>query len=237
MDRIGDSLDELADYVRNNDDSTEVIIVDDGSTDNTPALVEDRRSSFEHLRLIRLTHGGKARAVLAGLEVATGDIVGFMDADLATPLDELSNVFARIEGSAAVVIGSREEPGSIRIGEPGYRHVMGRAFNFIVRTLLLPTIHDSQCGFKFMTRDARDQILPGMRLYSSQSQLEAPQVTAFDVELLYIARQRDLKIVAIPVTWSYGTHSKVNPIRDTFQNIRDVGRVWLNGKRGLYHEE
>lgn len=232
--RIGNTLEQLAAYLTDAEFHSEVIIVDDGSSDDTATLVASHANRFENLQLLQLNHGGKARAVLAGLGNATGDIVGFMDADLATPLWNLTFVLTHIGASADLVIGSREEPDSIRIGEPGYRHLMGRVFNFIVRLLLLPELHDSQCGFKFMTDTARDQILPSIQLYANDEELTMPRVTAFDVELLFIARQRGLKIDVIPVEWSYGTHSKVNPLRDTFHNVWDVLRVWINGKRGRY---
>jgi hypothetical protein len=172
--------------------------------------------------------------VLTGLDAATGDIAGFMDADLATPLPNLLTAIDRLGSGADVVIGSREGAGSRRIGEPGYRHVMGRIFNWLVRAALLPGIDDTQCGFKFARRESWARILPLVRLYREQGEVKQPRVTAFDVELLYIARTLGLRIDVVPVTWSYGVSSKVNPVRDTLQNLRDVLQVWVNGRRGLY---
>lgn len=225
---------QLSQFLRESVLNAEVIFVDDGSTDNTAELVQSHLCSFDNSVLLTSRHGGKARSVLGGLAKATGDIVGFMDADLATPLPTLFPVIGRLLTSTDVVIGSREGEGAQRVGEPGYRHFMGRVFNTIVRLSLLPGINDTQCGFKFMTRAARDRILPKVRLYADDAELQLPQVTAFDVELLYIARQLGLEVSVVPVTWAYGTHSKVNPVRDTLQNLRDVLRVWINGKRGYY---
>jgi glycosyltransferase involved in cell wall biosynthesis len=232
--RIGPTLERLAAYLEETGTRAEVIVADDGSTDATVALVQAEAARFHDLRVIELRHGGKARAVLAGLRAATGTIVGFMDADLATPLPTLTTAVDRISGGSDVVIGSREGDGSHRVGEPEYRHMMGRVFNGIVRLLLLPGIDDTQCGFKFMTRAARDRLLPLVRLYQDDAVVSQPRVTAFDVELLYIARELGLSIEVLPVTWSYGTSSKVSPVRDTLQNLRDVIQVWLNGRRGLY---
>ena len=234
--RIARSLDVLADFIDSSFLVAEVIVTDDGSTDDTRALVESRAVRFRDLRLLTLPHGGKARAVLAGLAEATQPIIGFMDADLATPLPNLNIALERLASGADVAIGSREGAGSSRIGEPGYRHVMGRVFNGLVRGLLLPGVHDTQCGFKFMTRDARDRILPLVRLYRGDAVVTSPRVTAFDVELLYIARQLGMCVALLPVTWEYGTSSKVNPFRDTLQNLRDVLQVWINGRRGLYRQ-
>lgn len=233
-DRIGATLVELAHYLNQRDFPAEVIVVDDGSSDDTRAIAHQYAESFAHFRVLELPHGGKARAVLSGLESASMPFIGFMDADLATPLDTLDNAISRLQDGADIAIGSREGHGSSRIGEPEYRHVMGRLFNALVRTLLLPGIDDTQCGFKFMTRSAAGSILPRVQLYRDQEEVTQPRVTAFDVELLYIARSLGMSIDIIPVTWSYGTSSKVNPIRDTLQNLRDVLQVWLNGKRGRY---
>ncbi len=232
--RITSTLHEVADWLRTAECSAELLIVDDGSTDATPDLVNDLSTDMPCLRLIRIPHGGKARAVLNGLGSATGAIVGFMDADLATPLDTLHPAMEALETGADVVVGSREGTGSTRIGEPWYRHAMGRVFNAIVRWTLLPAVQDSQCGFKFMTRGARDQILPRVRLYTFEAAVSQPRVTAFDVELLYIARVLGMTVRVIPVTWKYGNHSKVNPLHDTLHNLADVAKVWVNGKRGLY---
>jgi glycosyltransferase involved in cell wall biosynthesis len=234
--RIARSLAAIADYLDAARFDAEVIVADDGSTDDTRAIVSSLAGRFGDLRVLALPHGGKAHAVLAGLADATKPIIGFMDADLATPLETLNAALDRLQNGADLAIGSREGIGSSRIGEPGYRHVMGRVFNGLVRGLLLPGIHDTQCGFKFMTRDARDCILPLVRLYRGDEVVSSPRVTAFDVELLYVARQLDMCIEVLPVTWEYGTSSKVNPIRDTLQNVRDVLQVWLNGRRGLYRD-
>ncbi len=235
--RIADTIEAIAAFLAGTSLDPEVIVADDGSTDDTREIVARLLPSLPSARLLELPHGGKARAVLAGLADAGGDIVGFMDADLATPLPTLLAAIDRIAGGADIVIGSREGPESIRIGEPEYRHLMGRIFNWIVRTTLLPGIEDTQCGFKFGRREAWERILPLVRLYRNASEVKQARVTAFDVELLYIARRLGLCIDVLPVTWSYGTSSKVNPIRDTLQNLRDVAQVWLNGRRGRYEAD
>ncbi len=133
------------------------------------------------------------------------------------------------------MIGSREGETASRIGEPEFRHLMGRGFNAMVRLLLLPGIHDTQCGFKLFTADARDQILPRLRLYRGQrGEITSPKVTAFDVELLVAARRLGLEIAIVPVTWTYGEQSKVNPVGDTVTNFSDVAHVKWNDLRGRY---
>jgi glycosyltransferase involved in cell wall biosynthesis len=232
--RIEACLDQLVAWSCNRPEAIEILVVDDGSEDDTVALASRWAVQHSNLRVIAVPHRGKANAVLTGLELATGDIAGFCDVDLATPLDTWDACKAALDGGADVAIASREGIGATRIGEPWYRHAMGRAFNGLIRLLLLPGIHDTQCGFKFFTRDALDVILPRHRLYRNVDAVSRPRVTAFDVELLFIARRHQLKIAIIPITWTYGEYTKVNPITDTLQNVRDVLKVRWNGWRGRY---
>lgn len=232
--RISGSLARIHRYFRSVEPEAEIIFVDDGSTDRTVSIARDFASQHPNVCILAEPHRGKASAVLAGMEAARGDIVGFMDVDLATPLETWEACRDAIQDGAGVAIGSREGIGANRVGEPEYRHIMGRIFNGLVRLLLLPGIEDSQCGFKFFSRAALEDILPRQRLYRNADVLTIPRVTAFDVELLFIARLHGHKIAVIPVTWHYGDHSKVNPLTDTLQNLKDIVSVRINGWRGRY---
>lgn len=231
-DRILPTLAAVASYFSDRD--AEILVVDDGSSDETVAISRAFAANHPEITVIEESHRGKAATVLSGMSAAHGDIIGFMDADLATPLETWEACEVAIASGAGVAIASREGIGADRIGEPLYRHIMGRVFNSIVRLLLLPGIHDTQCGFKFFSRQALHDILPRERLYRNAAVVANARVTAFDVELLYIARLHGHEIAVIPITWQYGVHSKVNPITDTFQNFRDVLKVKLNGLRGRY---
>jgi len=232
--RIERSLETLWSFFHERRESAEILIVDDGSRDETVALASAFAERHPNVRVLPEEHRGKAAAVLAGMRAAEGRIVGFMDIDLATPLETWAQCMKALADGAGVAIASREGLGSQRVGEPWYRHAMGRIFNALVRGLLLPGVHDTQCGFKFFSREALEDILPRQRLYREAGVVSIPRVTAFDVELLYIARKHGHRIAVIPVTWHYGTHSKVNPITDTLQNVRDVLMVRFNGWRGRY---
>lgn len=232
--RISQSLQSISEYFGSVAPDAEIIFVDDGSFDATVRVARSFAENHDHIQVLAEPHRGKASAVLAGMAAAKGDIVGFMDVDLATPLETWMACRDAIANGAGVAIGSREGQGADRIGEPEYRHIMGRIFNGLVRILLLPGIEDSQCGFKFFSREAIEDILPRQRLYRNAGELTIPRVTAFDVELLFIARKHGHKIAVIPVTWQYGSHSKVNPITDTIQNLKDIISVRINGWRGLY---
>jgi dolichyl-phosphate beta-glucosyltransferase len=214
---------------------SELIVVDDGSSDETALLAEQALANVPDGYLVRVPHGGKAAAVRAGMLSSTMEQIAFSDADLATPLEYLNDLRAAVEDGADVAIGSREGKGAGRIGEPPYRHLMGRVFNGLVRVLLVPGIHDTQCGFKLFRASAARDILRRSRLYAGEPRgVSGPRVTAFDVELLVIARVRGYRIAAVPVLWTYGEGSKVRPAHDTWHNLRDVVHVWIDAKRGRY---
>ncbi len=232
--RVDECLRTVLAFAEARSSSTEVLLVDDGSSDDTLERSRLFAKEFNRLRVLAEPHRGKAAAVRAGMLAATGEIVLFMDADLATPLSYTDLLVSRIRAGADVAIASREGVGAKRVGEPLHRHLMGRAFNLLVQVLLLPGIQDTQCGFKAFRRDAARDILERTRLYRDPNLAHGARVTAFDVELLYIARLLGQSIEVVPVVWSAGTHSKVNPIHDTWVNLTDVIKIRVNGWRRLY---
>jgi dolichyl-phosphate beta-glucosyltransferase len=233
--RIAATVHEAVTWLEDQPFAAELIVVDDGSDDATGDIAARALAGFSQGRVIRIPHGGKAAAVRAGMLAAKGAQIGFCDADLATPLPYLRDLRAALAGGCDVAIGSREGAGARRIGEPSYRHLMGRVFNRLVRLLLVPGIEDTQCGFKLFRAAVARDLLDRSRLYrKAGSAIAGPRVTAFDVELLTIARQRGYRICAAPVVWVYGEGSKVRPAHDTWHNMRDVLHVWMNAKRGRY---
>lgn len=233
--RIEATLRQVLAYVPIAFPDSEIILVDDGSSDKTGDLAWEFTAAHPNLRVLSIPHAGKAVAVRSGMLAARGDLIAFSDADLATPLTHLTDLAAAIDRGCDIAIGSREGAGSRRIGEPAYRHVMGRGFNWIVRIIALPGLPDTQCGFKMFRRNAVERILARARLYPDDAKaLSGPRVTAFDVELLVIARRLAYRTCSIPVTWRYGSHSKVDPARDTWHNLVDVLRVRYHDLRGRY---
>lgn len=230
--RIQRTLEEVWTFFEHRD--AEILYVDDGSTDDTVAIIQVFSENHPGVRVLAEKHRGKAATVLTGLERSRGSVIGFMDADLATPLETWNICEQALQEGAGVAIASREGVGSHRVDEPWHRHMMGRVFNWLVQLLLLPGIEDTQCGFKVFSRSALHDILPRHLLYENAGEVSTPRVTAFDVELLYIARKYGHEIAVIPITWHYGDHSKVNPIIDTVHNFFDVLRVKRNSLRGRY---
>jgi dolichyl-phosphate beta-glucosyltransferase len=233
--RIGTTVREVVAWLSDQPFSTELIVVDDGSDDATANLADRALSALGVGRVIRIDHGGKAAAVRAGMLAATCDQIAFTDADLATPLPYLAELRTALAAGCDVAIGSREGAGARRFGEPNYRHLMGRVFNGLVRVLLLPDVHDTQCGFKLFRADVAGDLLLRSQLYRDIGHtVSGPRVTAFDVELLTIARLNGYRICSVPVVWRYGEGSKVRPAHDTWHNVRDVLVVWIAAKRGRY---
>lgn len=235
--RLGETLRVVTAYLHRQPYPWEVLVVDDGSNDGTRALAETfcTTAAGASLRVIANPHRGKAYAVRSGVLAARGKIVGFTDADLATPIETLAASIALFASGADVVIGSREGRGANRRDEPPYRHLMGRVFNGLVRIVALPGIQDTQCGFKIMRGTVARTLFTATRLYGEDSPAPiGPAVTGFDVELLYLARRQGYRIAEVPVDWQYIAESKVNPLRDTVRNVRDLLMVRVNSLLGRY---
>lgn len=213
--------------------TAEVLVADDGSTDATATLAEQAG-----VRVLRLDHRGKGFAVRSGALAASGAYMLLCDADLATPIAEWERLWPYLQDGADVVIGSREGLQAQRIGEPWYRHVMGRVFNLLVQGIALRGIQDTQCGFKALRHDVATDLFQRVRIYGADARpVQGAAVTAYDVELLFLAQQRGYRIVEVPVIWHYGKETKVDPLRDSLRNLRDVVQVRLNQWRGAYRQD
>lgn len=233
--RLPETLSQILSYLGEQPYRSEVIIADDGSTDATATLVEQLMQQHPSIRLLQLDHRGKGYAVRKGILAARGEYVLFSDADLAVPIEEWAKVERAFANEADLVIGSREGLGARRQGEPRYRHLMGRVFNLIVRLIAVGGIQDTQCGFKAFRYTAAQDIFNRVQLYGDDApSVRGAAVTAFDVEVLFLARRRGYRIHEVPVLWRYGIETKVDPLRDSLRNLRDVLAVRWNALRGMY---
>lgn len=222
--RLSASLASIQDYVKTKSSPMEVIIVDDGSTDETAAIVEEHAERWRSLRLINAPHRGKGAALSAGMLAATGRYIILADADLSMPVAEFDRFSVKALGPFDIAAGSREAPGARRYGEPWYRHLMGRVFNRLVQALLLPGIQDTQCGFKCLRREVAVELC----------QCQTVLGWGFDVELLYAARERGYRIIEAPIDWYYKADSRVRLARDTISMVRDVLSIRANSRQGRY---
>jgi glycosyltransferase involved in cell wall biosynthesis len=232
--RLPRTLGEIDRFIAERRFSVELLVIDDGSDDDTYLIAEQHASTAARYQVLRLPHRGKASAVRAGMLAANGKYVLFTDADLSTPIDYATKLTGALSGNADVAIGSREGIGATRVGEPAYRHVMGRVFNAVVRLLAVPGINDTQCGFKAFRREAAQAIFSRTILHAGEGTVEGPRVTGFDVEVLYIARKLGYTIAEVPVYWEHVVGSKVQPLPDSFRMFADVLRVRWNAIRGRY---
>jgi dolichyl-phosphate beta-glucosyltransferase len=199
--RILPSLERLFAYMETRRLSYEVLVVDDGSIDDTAAIVQQRFGDRPQLRL--LSYGGnrgKGYAVRFGGTHATGDVVLFSDADFSTPIEEMDKMLPLLDQGYDMVIGSRAIAGAeIRERQPFYREGAGKLFNLLVRLLVAPEFHDTQCGFKCYRREP-------MRPVLERQQIDG---FAFDVEMIALARAAGLKVAEVPVVWVNSPTSKV----------------------------
>jgi glycosyltransferase involved in cell wall biosynthesis len=234
--RLADTLRRVIAYFREQTYPVEIIVVDDGSTDRTTAIAQEFTQKHTHVRLIQNEHRGKGYTVRTGVLQACGNHILVCDADLATPIEEEQKLASWLQNGYAIAIASREGMGAKRIGEPFYRHLMGRIFNFITRLITVGEFQDTQCGFKMFRADAAHDIFQRVQLYGAQAKkVKGAAVTAYDVEVLFLALKRGYKVKEVPTEWRYGTMTKVNPLTDSMRNFGDVMRVRLNDWRGKYN--
>jgi dolichyl-phosphate beta-glucosyltransferase len=222
--RLPYTLSEIEGYVCRAQIDCEVIVVDNGSQDATSAVVQQAAVRFGSLRLMRTDRRGKGLAVRTGVLTAQAEVVIFADADLSWSVEDLARFLALVDDGTPIVIGSREGYGARRIGEPFYRHIMGRVFNRVVQSLAVPGVEDSQCGFKALRHDAARDIFRRQRIDGF----------GFDVEVLYLARRLGYPVRVVPLRWEHKQNSRVAPIRDTLLMLSDVLRVRLSAWRGVY---
>lgn len=224
--RIGQTIEELLAQLGAFASSYEIRVVDDGSTDATAAIVRQIAQTDSRVVLQQEAHAGKGAAVRAGLLAARGGLRFMCDADLSMPVSELPRFLAVVPSECDIAIGSREGPGARRVGEPEHRHVLGRGFNTLVKSLVVPGLDDTQCGFKLFTARAVEMVFP----------LTTISGWAFDVEVLYIARLHGLRVCEVPIEWHYRELSRVSAVSDPLRMMRDVLRIKANAMRGVYDE-
>lgn len=228
-DRLPATLEKIRAYFESRRERVEVLVVDDGSKDNTPALVEafaaqPFRPGLEFRLLRNPGNRGKGYSVRHGMLKARGQSRLFTDADLSAPIQEIEKLEAALAAGADAAIGSRSRSELIQAHQSHFRETAGRFFNLIVKTLLGLRFHDTQCGFKLFRAEAAQQIFPRQTI----------ERWGFDPELLFLARIRGLRAVEVPVVWAHAEGAKINMITDSARMFLEVFQIRWNSLTGRY---
>ena len=226
--RIESALDRVLSCVAERHWNAEVLVVDDGSSDDTDEIVHRWMLSHPNLHLIHNDgNRGKGFSVRNGILQSTGETVLFTDADLSSPIEEAERLFAALEAGADVAIGSRWlDKQRQTIHQPLYRRFFGRCFNWVTRKVMGLPYKDTQCGFKAFKRDAAQVIF----------RLQTIERWGFDPEILFIARKLGYKVVEVPVTWGHDERSRISYLKDGMKMLEDMARIRKNSLRGRYDE-
>ncbi|MEK6961098.1 MAG: dolichyl-phosphate beta-glucosyltransferase [Nanoarchaeota archaeon] len=223
--RIGSTIRSIDSYLSKKKWKYEIIVVDDGSNDDTVGVA--KAAGSDKVRVVSLGgNRGKGFAVWKGLTLARFGYALFTDADMSTPIEDIEKL-APFIGSYDVIIGSRNLSDSkITKKQPWLRSRLGKTFPLLVRALVLPGIKDTQCGFKLFTRRAIDAITPYQTIFDF----------GFDVEILFLAGRMGLAIKEVGVTWANAEGSKVHPIRDSRRMLLDLIKIRANQLNGNYNQ-
>ncbi|MGH9530593.1 MAG: dolichyl-phosphate beta-glucosyltransferase [Terriglobales bacterium] len=224
--RIGATLQRILAFAAKQGWNAEVIVVNDGSTDDTAEIVRQQAIGNPMLRLIENPgNRGKGYSVRNGMLHAQGEILLFSDADLSSPIEEAPKLFAAIKQGADIAIGSRWlRPELQTTRQPLSRQIFGRLFNLALRVILGLQFRDSQCGFKAFNRRAVDTVFPMQKI----------ERWGFDPEILFLARTFGLKVREVPVRWAHRQGGSIHPLRDGIRMVGEMVKIRWNAFTGKY---
>lgn len=224
VNRIPKNIEKIFSYFQNRSESTEVIFVNDGSSDDTEKILNDYKQKYSFKILSYPENRGKGFAVKKGALAAEGEWVIFFDIDLATPLEEFEAMISQKQPDDQIIIGSRRLDGSkIEKGESGIRTFLGQGFTKI-SNILVPGVKDFTCGFKGFSKEAA-------KIIFSRAKIDR---WGFDTELLYIAKLHDIKIKQMPVKWAHDENSRVKVFSAVFSSLRELVEMKMNQVKGFY---
>ena len=224
QERISASLDTILEYLTNSEFNCEILIGDDGSVDNTVGVVNEYVEKHSNIHLFQYSHRGKGAVIKDTILMANDKYCFICDADLSMPITQLDRFLLDLDENDHILYGTRESVFSSRIGEPYFRYVLGRVFNFLTKLLLQINIKDTQCGFKMFNMSVCRDIFEQQTMNGF----------IFDVELFFLAQKKQLNTKEIPIDWYYYGDSKVRPSIDSFKMFIDIIRIRLNSFFGRY---
>lgn len=222
--RLPPTLEKIEAFLKQQTYSAEVLVIENGSHDDTLKVANKFADKMENLRVFQEGQRGKGLAVRRGMLEATGQYRFLCDADLSMPIEQVNRFLPPVLDSVDVAIGSRELPGSERYDEPGFRHLVGRIFNTMVRWMVLPGLQDTQCGFKCFRAEVAETVFP----------LQTLGGMSFDAEVLFIARKKGFQIQEIPIDWYFNPDSRVRLVKDSMRMGIDLLTIRWNDLKGRY---
>ncbi len=222
--RLPETLRQVFEFAGRQTYSVEALVVENGSCDRTYQIAQAFAGLHPQIKLLQNRRSGKGRAVRQGMLAAGGEYRFMCDVDFSMPVGEINRFLPPALEGYDVAIASREAAGAVRIGEPYYRHFVGRIYNGLIRLLALPGLQDTQCGFKCFRGPVADDLFHRQTLTG----------WSFDVEILFIARLLGYKVVEVPIPWYFNPHSKISVVRDSFKMGIDILTIRLNALRGVY---
>lgn len=215
----------LMTYFSEQDYEMEIILVENGSQDQTLALAEQYAEANESIRVLHIAERGKGRAVRAGMLAAGGKWRFICDVDLSMPIEEIEKFLRFGDDPFDILIGTRQGAGAQRIGEPHYRHMMGRIATGIIKLFAFSRFEDTQCGFKMFRAAVANDLFSIQRVNG----------IGFDVELLFVAIRRGYRIAEIPITWYFDPDSRMRLFSDSLNLLREIWQIRQHARRGDYN--
>jgi glycosyltransferase involved in cell wall biosynthesis len=222
--RLTPSLEKVEAFLRAQPYTSEVIVVENGSSDRTYEAACAFRERIPNLRVLQESGRGKGLAVRRGMIEAVGAYRIFCDVDFSMPVEEITRFIPPALPTMDVAIASREAKGGVRYNEPELRHFIGRGFNTLVRWMALPGLQDTQCGFKCFRADVAEAVFARQTLGGM----------SFDVEVLYIARCRGYHIQEVAIDWYFDSDSRVRLMEDSMRMFFDLLTIRRNARLGMY---
>lgn len=222
--RLPPALEKIDVFLKAQSFTAEVVVVENGSSDRTFEVAQNFAARLPYVRAITVDTRGKGLAVKAGMLAARGDFRFICDTDLSMPIEDIVKFLPPVTTGYDLMIATREGPGANRVGEPAYRHFMGRVNNLIIKLMAVRQFEDTQCGFKMFTREAAEDLFTVQQMAG----------IGFDVELIFVAVKRGYKIKEIPITWYFDSDSRMRLVQDSLRMLQEIWQIRRNWRKGLY---
>lgn len=222
--RLPPSLAKIDAFLRTQPYRAEVIVVENGSHDRTTDVAQAYAAHHPYVRVLTVETRGKGLAVKAGMLAAHGDYRFICDVDLSMPIEEIVHFLPPESDGYDISIATREGKQSRRVGEPEFRHVMGRINNWIIQLFAVRGFEDTQCGFKMFSRRVAEDLFSVQRMSG----------IGFDVELLFLAKKRGYRVREVPITWYFDPDSRMRLVQDSLHILIEIFEIRQNWRKGLY---